>query len=81
MIIDTYLPHAHFREFHCITINSSKENTYPIMLQCNHGKSKLVTMLFWLRGMPVRITTIDQLSQLGFIRLGENQAAKFFTEG
>lgn len=41
------------------------------MLQCDFGNSSLIKFLFWLRGMPAKVYSIEHLTNMGFIKLDE----------
>ena len=73
MLIENYLPNYHFREFHSIKIVSSSEDVYQQMLNCDLSQSSIIRLLFRMRGMRQRLSTINDISRLGFVKLDEKQ--------
>ena len=73
MLIENYLPNYYFREFHSIKIVSSSEDVYQQMLNCDLSQSSIIRLLFRMRGMRQRLSTINDISRLGFVKLDEKQ--------
>jgi len=71
MLIDTYLPHYHYREFHSIKIVSSSEDVYYRVINCDLSRSCMIRFLFRVRGMRQKLSTIKDISRLGFVKLDE----------
>ncbi len=71
MLIETYLPDYHYKEFHSIKIVSSSEDVYQQVNNCNLGQSRVIQFLFRMRGMRQKISTIKDISRLGFVKLDE----------
>jgi hypothetical protein len=71
MLIDKYLPFYHFREFHSIKLHGFFDGIYQSMLQTDFGNSRLIKMLFKIRGMGASTYSIGRLPDLGFIKLHE----------
>lgn len=71
MLIDKYLSAYDFNEFHSIKVNASAERSYDKMLRCDVGRSRLISLLFRLRGIPKHLHTIDHLTRMGFVKLDE----------
>lgn len=71
MLIDKYLSAYDFTEFHSITVKASGNDLYNKMLSCDFSRSFLIRLLFRLRGMPKHIYTIGHLTNMGFVKLGE----------
>ncbi|MBA2421833.1 MAG: hypothetical protein H0V61_01220 [Chitinophagales bacterium] len=70
-LIDTYLPRYHFKEFHKTEIKIPLINLFEKMVHSDLSRSSLIKFLFWIRGMPTKIYTVESLSDLGFVKLGE----------
>jgi len=71
MLIDKYLPDYHFNEFHSIEVNGFMGSIYQKMLRCDFSKSSLINILFRVRGVPVKVYSIEHLTSMGFIKLDE----------
>lgn len=71
MLIDKYLSAYDFTEFHSIKVKASGNDLYNKMLSCDFSRSFLIRLLFGLRGMPKHIYTIEHLTNMGFVKLGE----------
>lgn len=69
MLIDNYLPVFHFNEKHVIKIASDAETISSVMEQYDLGQSRLIRLLFWLRGMPSTNISMRSLTKGGFIEL------------
>jgi len=50
-LIDKYLPEYTFKEFHEIVIDGPIKETYKIAQNFDLSKSKLITILFKIRGL------------------------------
>ncbi|RYE45554.1 MAG: hypothetical protein EOP48_22090 [Sphingobacteriales bacterium] len=70
MLIDKYLPGYDVKELHSISLNSSTTSIYETML-LSDIRSPLMKLLFRLRGMPNDLSRIEQLTNMGFIKLDE----------
>ncbi len=55
-LIDKYLSKHDFTEVHRIEINVSASKYYLITFEVDLAKSKIITVLFKLRGMPISKT-------------------------
>jgi hypothetical protein len=71
MLIETYLPNYHYREFHSIKIVSSSEDVYQQVINCDLSRSRVIKFLFRMRGMRQKLSTIRDISKLGFVKLDE----------
>ncbi len=71
MLIDKYLSSYHFNELHSIEVNRFVTGIYHKMLQCDFSNSALIKILFWLRGMPKEVYSIEHLTNMGFVKLDE----------
>lgn len=71
MLIETYLPDYHYREFHSIKIVSSSEDVYQQVINCDLSQSRVIRFLFRMRGMRQKLSTIKDISRLGFVKLDE----------
>lgn len=73
MLIDRYLPKWDVREHHQITIQSSLEEAYRAVKTLDLGRSRLIRVLFALRGMPHKSPmTLESLESVGFVVLEED---------
>ncbi len=73
MLITKYLPAYHFSELHSIEIEGIGNCIYEQMLRSDISKSFLIRILFSLRGIPNGVRSIENLTDLGFIKLDEVQ--------
>jgi len=71
MLIETYLPNYHYREFHSIKIVSSSEDVYQQVINCDLSRSRVIQFLFRVRGMRQKLSTIKDITRLGFVKLDE----------
>ncbi|HZG01135.1 MAG TPA: hypothetical protein VEY71_09035 [Chitinophagales bacterium] len=75
-LIDNFLPDFDFFETHSITVNTSTRDGYTRMLQTDLNGSRLIRLLFRLRGMPKSFNTIENLHSLGFVKLAERHGSE-----
>ena len=68
-----YLPLPHFSATHHINIRQTPEKIWPLVQQLDFGSSKLIRVLFALRGMPARMMNLGGLERGRFIRLESNE--------
>lgn len=72
-LIDRYLPEYSFNEYHEIVINSPIETVYKAAGNFDLSKSKLIKILFKLRGLPTkRLKLQDFITDIGFTNIEEN---------
>ena len=72
-LIDKYLPQYTFNEFHEIVVNCPIENVYCVAKDFDLSKSKLITLLFKIRGLPTtRLNLQNFIIDMGFSTLEEN---------
>ena len=72
-LIDKYLPQFTFNEFHEIVVNRPIENVYHVAKNFNLSKSKIITFLFKIRGLPTkRLNLQNFIEDIGFTNLEEN---------
>jgi hypothetical protein len=71
MLIDKYLSAYHFNEVHSIEVNGFVSGIYQKMLHCDFSNSSLIKFLFSLRGIPKKVYSIENLTNIGFIKLDE----------
>jgi hypothetical protein len=72
-LIDKYLPTYTFSEFHEIVVNSPIKNVYDVAKDVDLSKSKMITFLFKIRGLPTkRLHLQDFIDDIGFTNLEEN---------
>ena len=72
-LINKYLPKYTFKEFHEIVVNSHIENVYYVAKDFDLSKSKIITILFKIRGLPTkRLNLQNFIDDIGFTNLEEN---------
>ncbi len=89
MLIDEFMPKYDFSETHDITIRATAERVFKALNEVDLCSSPIIRWLFFLRGLPVRKTTLRDMKQMRFEMLGErsNQeillglAGQFWTIG
>ncbi len=77
-LLDKYLPEYTFSEYHEIDINSSIETVYNTSTTIDFSKSRLIHLLFKIRGLPTRKMDLQGfVSDMGFTHLGENKPNEY----
>lgn len=72
-LIDKYMPEYTFNEFHEILVNCPIENVYQIAKDFDLSKSKTISLLFKIRGLPTKRLNLQSLiDDIGFTNLEEN---------
>jgi len=72
-LIDKYLPEYTYNEYHEIVINRSIEKCYEAAKDFDLSKSKLIKILFKIRGIPIKRMNLQEfISDIGFTRLEES---------
>ena len=72
-LIDKYLPQYTFNEFHEIVVNCPIESVYHVARDLDLSKSKIITVLFNIRGLPTkRLNLQNFIEDIGFTNLEEN---------
>ena len=72
-LIDQYLPQYTFNECHEIVVNAPIENVYHVAKDFDLSKSKIITFLFKLRGLPTkRLNLQNFIEDIEFTNLEEN---------
>ena len=71
MLQDKYLPSFHFSEKHSLVIHSSPAKIFPFVQSLDVGGSSIIRMLFWLRGIPASMMSLNGLAKGKFIILEE----------
>ena len=72
-LIDKYLPKYTFNEFHEIVVNSPIEHVYYVAKDVDLSKSKIITFLFKIRGLPTKRLDLQSfIDDIGFTNLEEN---------
>ena len=69
MLQDKYLPHYHFNEKHDILITRSPQEIYQLIDKLDFSESKVIRLLFALRGMPARMMNKKGLEKNGIVEL------------
>jgi len=73
MLIDKYLQKFDFNEYHEITIQASPVEIFPVIKELDFTKSRLVKLLFTLRGLPKSMRNMKGFIEVGFILLEEKE--------
>jgi hypothetical protein len=78
-LIDKYLPEYSFREFHDIVVdNGSIEKVYAVARDFDMSKSKLISMLFKVRGLPTGdMHALAFIAAMGFTNIEETVPAEY----
>lgn len=72
-LIDKYLPQYTFGEYHEMVVNCPIQNVYNVARDFDLSKSRLIKLLFRLRGLPTKRSTLqDFIDDIGFTWLEEN---------
>jgi hypothetical protein len=69
MIQDKYMPVYHFNEVHRIRINSSIATVKSLVDKLDFSNSRLIRMLFFIRGMPAAMMNMRGLERGRFLKL------------
>ena len=72
MLIDKYINIFHYNEVHKIEISATPKDIYLLLKTLNFYRSKLVKLLFTIRGLPIRMCSVEGFIEVGFILLEEN---------
>jgi len=73
LLIDKYLPQYTFGEYHETMVNCPIHNVYEVARDFDLSKSKLIKILFTLRGLPTkRMNLRGFVIDMGFTHLEEN---------
>ena len=73
MLLDNYLKRYHFKEYHEIVIDGACADVYPVLKEIDFTDSRIIYLLFWLRGFRVRSGTLRDFIKMGFILLEEKE--------
>ncbi len=72
-LIDKYLPQYTFSEFHEIVVNRPIENVYHVAKDFDLSKSRVISLLFKIRGLPTRRFNLQNfIEDIGFTNLEED---------
>lgn len=71
MLIDKYLKDFHFNEVHTTTIAAPRDFIYPIVEQVDLTESRIIEVLFAMRGLPKQARNLKGFVDAGFILLEE----------
>lgn len=70
LLIDKYLPHHTFNEYHEILIDSPIANVYDVAYDFDLSRSKTIAWLFKIRGLPTKRMNLQSfIDDIGFTRL------------
>ena len=70
ILMDKYLPHYTFNEYHEILIDSPITNVYDVAYDFDLSKSETITWLFKIRGLPTkRLNLQNFIDDIGFTNL------------
>jgi hypothetical protein len=73
MLIDKYLSKYQFSSFHFIEFNDYPELVFSVIKTINFRKSKIISILFNLRGLPRSMDSFNGFLESGFILLEEKK--------
>jgi hypothetical protein len=72
-LIDKYLPRYTFNELHEIVVTCPIENVYHVAKDLDLSKSKTISLLFKIRGLPTKRLNLQHfIDDIGFSNLEEN---------
>ncbi len=72
-LIDKYLRHYTFNEYHEIVVDSPIENAFNVATDFDLSKSRTIAWLFKIRGLPTkRLNLKDFIDDMGFTNLERN---------
>ncbi|WP_274362331.1 hypothetical protein [Paenibacillus thermotolerans] len=71
-LIDRYLPSWDFAKSNKIPLNRKNIPDDSILYQVDFSKSKIIKLLFFLRGLSTKKLTLDNALRFGFILLDRN---------
>lgn len=66
MLQNKYLPEFHFDEQHSIVIHAPADRIFPCLENIDFSGSRIVRILFWLRGLPEAMLTTAGLEHHRF---------------
>jgi hypothetical protein len=72
-LIDKYLPYWDFTKSNQVLLNNKDIPKRSIMKHVDFGKSRIIKILFFLRGLSTKNINIDNALRSGFILLDENE--------
>lgn len=73
MLQDKYLPNYHFDEKHSIDINASVSQVFPCIEHLDFSHSRIIRLLFALRGLPPSMMNTTGLEEHRFYVLERKQ--------
>lgn len=73
MLINQYLKSYEFSEYHEILISREPQVIFPLIRTISFKKSKMIQLLFLIRGLPKQMDTINGFMECGFINLEEKK--------
>ena len=73
MLQDKYLPEYHFDEKHSITIDASVSQIFPCIEHLDFSHSKIIRLLFAIRGLPPSMLNLTGLEYHRFYVLESRQ--------
>ncbi|MFC1848203.1 hypothetical protein ACFLXV_02685, partial [Chloroflexota bacterium] len=72
MLLDKYIRDFQFNEVHQIAIGARPQDIYPSLKRIDFSRSKVIKLLFTIRGLPKRMCSLEGFVDVGFILLEEN---------
>ncbi len=73
LLIDKYLSHYTFSEYHETVVDSTIENAYDVAYNLDLSKSRTIAWLFKIRGLPTKRLNLQHfIDDIGFTRLESN---------
>lgn len=73
MLQDKYLPEYHFDEKHSINIHASVSQVFPCIENLDFSHSRIIRLLFAVRGLPASMMNLTGLEQHRFYVLERRQ--------
>lgn len=71
MLIDHYIEQSHVEQIHSIDVPGSPQEVYEFIKRLDFKQSKMIRLLFWLRGIPRVALKLEGFEEIGFIKLAE----------
>ena len=67
MLLDKYIREFQFNEVHQTEIGAKPQDIYPVLKRLDFSQSKVIKLLFTIRGLPKRMCSLD-----GFVDVGRD---------
>jgi hypothetical protein len=73
VLIDKYQSEFQFNKLHTTQIAAEPMDIYPVIKSIDFFRSKIIRLLFTLRGLPKVMCSIDGFIEIGFVLLEEKE--------